>query len=92
MPHSKHTLSQPDAPPCDPKIVREMQQRVGCLMYAATSTRPDIAYPVHQLCKCLHKPTTELIRETDYVFSYLARTARLGLKYSNEHVERVDGN
>merc|ERR1712185_607635 len=40
-----------------PDLVTPMQQRIGCLMYAATSTRPDIAYPVPQLCKCMHKPT-----------------------------------
>ena len=53
-------------------------------MYAATSTRPDIAYVVHQLCKCLHKPTPELLHETDHLFSYLSRTAELGLTYSKE--------
>mgnify|MGYP002049029394 FL=1 len=54
-------------------------------MYACTSTRPDIAFPLHQLCKCLLKPTPELIRETDFVLSYLARTASLGLTYTKEH-------
>ena len=34
-----------------PELEKPMQQRVGCLMYAATSTRPDIAYAVHQLCR-----------------------------------------
>jgi hypothetical protein len=36
-----------------PELVKEFQERIGCLMYAVTSTRPDIALPVHQLCKCL---------------------------------------
>ena len=53
-------------------------------MYAATSARPDIAYAVHQLCKCLHKPTPDLIAETDHLFSYLLRTAHFGLTYSRE--------
>jgi hypothetical protein len=65
-----------------PHLVREMQERVGCLMYAATSTRCDIAFAVHQLCKCLQKPTPALIRETDHVLSYLARNADVGLTYS----------
>ena len=59
-----------------------MQERIGCLMYAATSTRCDIAFAVHQLCKCLQKPTPALIRETDHVLSYLARNADVGLTYS----------
>ena len=53
-------------------------------MYAATSTRPDIAYAVHQLCKCLHKPSPELIRETDHLLSYLARTSDFGLVYTRD--------
>ena len=59
-----------------------MQARAGCLMYAATSTRPDIAYAVHQLCKCLHKPSPDLLLETEHIFSYLSRTADIGLTYS----------
>ena len=70
--------------PLHPELVREIQSRVGCLMYAATSTRPDIAYPVHELCKCLHKPTPGLIEETDHLLSYLARTAALGLTYDKQ--------
>jgi hypothetical protein len=69
-----------------PELVGEMQARVGCLMYAATSTRPDVAYAVHQLCKCLHRPSPELLRETEHVLSYLSRTSSLGLTYSREHM------
>ena len=61
--HVNEALSQTD---CEhPDLVQPMQSRVGCLMYAATSTRPDIAYAVHQLCKCLHKPTPGLLSEAD---------------------------
>ena len=67
-----------------PELVREMQERVGCLMYACTSTRPDIAYAVHCLCRCLQKPTPALIAETDHVISYLSRHASVGLTYTSE--------
>ena len=67
-----------------PELVKSMQERLGSLMYAATSTRPDLAFVVHYLCKCLHKPTPELIRETDYIFSYLARHPSAGLTYTRE--------
>ena len=73
-----------------PELVKPMQERTGCLMYATTSTRPDIAYVVGQLCKCMHKPTPELIAETDHLLSYLARTADLGLTYSPEQA-RLSG-
>jgi ribosomal protein L18E len=80
---SRATVEHPD-------LVRPMQERLGCLMYATTSTRADIAYPVHQLCKCMHKPTPALLAEVDHVLSYLSRTASLGLTYSREHV-RLNG-
>ena len=67
---------------CHPELVRKLQERVGSLMYACTSTRPDIAYPVHQLCKCLQKPTPELIEEADRVLSYLSRHSSVGLTYT----------
>ena len=38
----------------------------------------------------MHKPTPSLIRETDHIFSYLARTADFGLTYSPEQV-RLSG-
>ena len=81
--HVVESLSQASVE--HPELVREMQSRVGSLMYAATSTRPDIAYPVHQLCRCMAKPTPALLRETEHLFSYLARTKDLGLTYTREH-------
>jgi hypothetical protein len=82
-----HALSNE---PCHPELVRLMQQIVGCLMYACTSTRPDIAYPVHQLCQCLQRPTPDLIDECNHVLSYLARTSDFGLTYTREH-QRLTG-
>ena len=32
-------------------------------MYAATGTRPDLAYAVHQYCRVLSRPTPELMKE-----------------------------
>ncbi|MDC0525432.1 reverse transcriptase domain-containing protein [bacterium] len=78
--HINESLSQSEV--LHPELVREMQSRAGCLMYAATSTRPDIAFAVHQLCRCLHKPTPALIRETEHLLSYLARTSDFGITYS----------
>ena len=68
-----------------PELVKAIQECLGCLMYATTSTRPDIAYPVHQLCKVMHKPTPPVMNEIDHLVSYLARNADLGLTYSREH-------
>ena len=59
-------------------------------MYAATSTRPDIAFAVHYLCKCLQRPTPELIAETDHILSYLARHPTAGLTFSRDQM-RLSG-
>ena len=56
-----------------PELVQAMQERIGCLMYATTATRPDIAYPVHQLCRCMHKPTPQLMEEVDHILSYMRK-------------------
>jgi hypothetical protein len=64
-----------------PHLVKPFQQRVGSLMYATTSTRPDIAYAVHSLCKALNKPTPELMVEADRILCYLARHRSVGLTY-----------
>ena len=65
-----------------PELLRAMQERIGCLMYAATSTRPDIAFAVQYLCRCLQRPSPALIAETDHVFAYLARHPSAGLTYT----------
>ena len=80
--HISDALSQDSVD--DPDLVKRFQEMVGCLMYAATSTRPDIAFAVHQLCKCLQKPTADLITECEHVFSYLHRHASAGLTFSRE--------
>ena len=67
-----------------PELVGPFQQRIGCLMYAATSTRPDIAFAVHKLCTCLQKPTPALMHEVDVLLSYLSRHASVGLTYTGD--------
>ena len=75
-------LSRPDVD--YPELVLPMQERIGCLMYATTSSRPDIAYAVHQLCKVMHRPTPALLAEINHLLTYLSRTASLGLTYESE--------
>jgi len=67
-----------------PELVALFQQRIGCLMYASTSTRPDIAFAVHKLCTCLQKPTPALMHEVDVLLSYLSRHASVGLTYTGD--------
>ena len=70
------------AAPLHPELVRPYQERLGALLYLATSTRADLAFIVPLLCRAMSRPTPELIRETDRVFAYLARHPLVGLTYS----------
>ena len=70
--------------PAYPDLVKPYQKRVGALMYACTATRPDLAYAVHQHCRCLSRPTPELMSELGYVFSYLSDNADVGIRFTPE--------
>ena len=70
--------------PSHPSLVKGYQMRVGALMYACTGTRPDLAYAVHQHCRCLSRPTPELMSELDYVFSYLHDNQNVGIRFTPE--------
>ncbi len=49
------------APPADPTLINKYRKLVGALLYAATSTRPDVAYATSMLCRAMSKPTNELM-------------------------------
>ena len=67
-----------------PKLVKPFQSKLGHVMYLCNSTRCDIVYAVHQLARCMCKPTPDLMLELDHLIAYLARTRTLGLTYSRE--------
>jgi len=64
-----------------PADVKKYQSLVGALLYAATNTRPDIAYSVGMLCRAMSKPTPELMSDALRVLGYLYRSRELGLRY-----------
>ena len=66
----------------DPTRLRTYQEKVGALMYLSTSTRPDIAYPVNQLCRVMSCPAPELDAALDQLFVYLHMNRRVGLTYA----------
>ena len=66
-----------------PNLVKPFQERIGSLMYACGAVRCDITYPVHLLCRCLTRPTPELMEECDHIFSYLSRHAKVGLTFNS---------
>ena len=67
--------------PVDPSLLKRYQALMGGLLYAATNTRPDIAYSVGLLCRAMSKPTNELFDAAIRVLCYLNRHKHLGLCY-----------
>ena len=65
----------------DLHLLRRYQSLVGSLLYAATNTRPDIAYAVGMLCRAMGKPTPELFEAALRVVAYLSHHRYIGLRY-----------
>ena len=57
------------------------QSITGSLMYAATSTRPDIAYAVAALCRYNSRPYVTHMTAAKRVLRYLKGTANIGLVF-----------
>ncbi|GJX84111.1 zinc finger, CCHC-type containing protein [Tanacetum coccineum] len=59
----------------------EYSRAIGCLMYAITSTRPDIAYAVGRLSRFTSNPSRQHWHAIIRVFKYLKGTMNYGLSY-----------
>jgi hypothetical protein len=69
-----------------PEVKRVYQNMIGSLMYAAISTRPDIAFAVQTLSQFNMNPSPAHLTAVKRVFRYLRSTINLGIKYnSNDH-------
>ncbi|GJY84293.1 hypothetical protein Tco_0497669 [Tanacetum coccineum] len=55
---------------------------IGCLMYAMTCTRPDIAFAVGKLSKYTSNPGTQHWQAIQSVLKYLKKTMDYRLKYT----------
>ncbi|CAM8883156.1 unnamed protein product [Rhodiola kirilowii] len=63
----------------------EYSQVIGCLIYAMTSTRPDIAYAVGKWSRYTSNPSTHQWEAIRRVFKYLKGTMNHGLTYAGFH-------
>ncbi|GJV44213.1 zinc finger, CCHC-type containing protein, partial [Tanacetum coccineum] len=63
----------------------EYSRAIGCLMYAMTSTRPDIAYAVGRLSRFTSNPSRQHWQAITRVFKYLKGTMNYGLSYVGYH-------
>jgi hypothetical protein len=61
---------------------KRFQRMVGCLNYAAHTTRLDIAYAVSQLSRVTQNPRPRHMKAAERCILYLAGTADLGICYS----------
>jgi hypothetical protein len=68
--------------PAEKTKYREM---IGCLMYAAVMTRPDIAFAVSTLSQYLDSPRTTHLIAVTRVFRYLSGTKGLKLVLGGTH-------
>ena len=65
-----------------PELGQPYSSLVGALLYAATHTRPDIAYAVGMLSRVLARPTPELMADAERVLGYLHFHSAVGLRYA----------
>jgi hypothetical protein len=78
----------------DPALERPTDRQrymeiVGTLMYAAISTRPDIAHAVHYLASNMQAPTHRHALAAERVLRYLAGTKSLGLVFGSRNGSAV---
>ena len=57
----------------------EYRSAVGCLMWAANMTRPDIANAVREVARHCQDPSKEHWKAVCYIFKFLQQTRTLGL-------------
>src|SRR5690606_6274732 len=76
----------------DKENIKIYQQMLGCIMYAMTCTRPDLAFTVSHLSQFSANPTFEHLKALKRVFHYLQKTKSYALEYkgptSNEDPEQ----
>jgi hypothetical protein len=61
--------------------VKLYQEKVGTLLYAAISTRPDIAFPVNKVTQHMQSPMIAHAKACDRIFRYLAGTKSKGMLF-----------
>jgi transposase InsO family protein len=67
-------------------------EMTGTLMYAAISTRPDIAHAVHYLASNMQAPTQRHMQAAERVLRYLAGTKDVGLVFGSRNSGAAAGD
>ncbi|CAI7853675.1 unnamed protein product [Closterium sp. NIES-54] len=64
-----------------PAGIRDYQRKLGCLLFAVVTCRPDLSYSASQLATYLKKPEVEHMLELDRALHYLVNNPTIGLTY-----------
>ncbi|CAI7891350.1 unnamed protein product [Closterium sp. NIES-54] len=72
-----------ESAPLKPAGIRNYQRKLGCLLFAAITCRPDLSYSASQLATYLKRPEDERMKELDRALHYLdeIEKGRLELSY-----------
>ncbi|CAI7801182.1 unnamed protein product [Closterium sp. NIES-54] len=72
-----------ESAPLKPAGICDYQRKLGCLLFAAVTCRPDLSYSASQLATYLKRPEAEHMAELDRAFHYLDKIekGRLELSY-----------
>ncbi|CAI7907423.1 unnamed protein product, partial [Closterium sp. NIES-53] len=73
--------SKVETAPLKPAGIRNYQRKLGCLLFAAVTSRPDLSYSASQLATYLKRPEAEHMAELDRALHYLVSTPTIGLIY-----------
>jgi hypothetical protein len=84
-------LPKEPLPEIDSPLYKRLRERairyrsqVPSMLYVASTTRPDIAYKVGVLCRCLDNPSERHLDAADLCMAYLATTPTLGVQYGRK--------
>ncbi|CAI7901312.1 unnamed protein product [Closterium sp. NIES-53] len=67
--------------PLKPAGIRNYQRKLGCLLFAAVTCRPDLSYSASQLATYLKRPEDQHMKELDRALHNLVSTPTIGLIY-----------
>jgi hypothetical protein len=70
----------------NPRITKDYQSRVGTLLWLVSSTRPDMAFTVHQLSKHLIAPGPKHLQALTQALRYLKGKSTMGITYTRSAI------
>ncbi|CAI7873943.1 unnamed protein product [Closterium sp. NIES-53] len=70
-----------ESAPLKPAGIRNYQRKLGCLLFAAVTCRPDLSYSASQFATYLKRSEDKYMKELDRALHYLVSTPTIGLIY-----------